>query len=100
MNFEIDKVYSFKLNSGEELIAKVKSVNLPNIEITDPVSVVAGQNGGLGLVPSLFTAKPSSIVTINTNSVALVATVDENVETKYIQATTGLTIPEKKVLVG
>jgi len=100
MNFVVDKVYSFKLNSGEEIVAKVKSVDLPNIQIIDPVSVVAGQNGGLGLVPSLFTAKPSSLVTINTTSVALVAVVDENVELKYIQATTGLTMPEKKVLVG
>ena len=100
MNLTIDTIYTFKLNSGEELVAKVAAQNEKTITITDPVSIAPGPQGGLGLVPSLFTAKMHSPVTINTNSVALIAEVDENVQTKYIQATTGLTIPDKKVLIG
>ena len=100
MNLELDQVYTFKLNSGEELIAKVADHNDRTVTVTDPVSIAPGPQGGLGLVPSLFTAKPHTKVTINTNSIAIVATVDENVQTKYIEATTGLTIPDKKVLIG
>ena len=100
MNLTIDQVYTFKLNSGEELVAKVLSKDENSITISDPVSIAPSPNGGLGLVPSLFTAKQHGSVTLNTNSVALIAYVDENVESKYIQATTGLITPEKKVLVG
>lgn len=100
MDIKVDQVYSFKMNSGEEIIAKVKGVNLPTVTIINPVTVVGGANGGLGLVPSLFTAKQGTSITINTNSVALFGEVDENVQTKYIEATTGITIPDKKVLLG
>jgi hypothetical protein len=100
MKFEMDKIYTFKMNSGEELVAKVLSYDEKSIIVTDPVSIAPGPSGGLGLVPSLFTAKQHGPVTLNTSSVALIANVDENVEAKYIQATTGLITPEKKVLVG
>lgn len=100
MKLELDKIYTFKLTSGEELVAKVLELSDNNIIISDPVSIAPGPGGGLGLVPSLFTAKQHGHVTLNTNCVTLIANVDENVETKYIQATTGLITPEKKVLVG
>lgn len=100
MNLLVDTIYTFKLNSGEELVAKVLASSEKTITISDPVSIAPGPQGGLGLVPSLFTAKMHNPITINTHSVALIAEVDENIQTKYIQATTGLTIPEKKVLVG
>ena len=100
MNIEVEQIYTFKLNSGEEVVAKVLGKTDSTITITDPVSIAPGPNGGLGLVPSLFTAKQHSPVTLNISSVALIGTVDENVQTKYIEATTGLKIPEKKVLVG
>lgn len=100
MNLEVEQIYTFKLNSGEEVVAKLNSKSDTTLTITDPVSIAPGPNGGLGLVPSLFTAKQHSPVTLNINSVALIGTVDENVQTKYIEATTGLKIPEKKVLVG
>ena len=100
MNLEVEQIYTFKLNSGEEVVAKVQSKTDTTIVITDPVSIAPGPNGGLGLVPSLFTAKQHSPVTLNISSVALIGTVDENVQSKYIEATTGLKIPEKKVLVG
>lgn len=100
MNLELDQVYTFKLISGEEVVAKVIAKDNNQITINDPVSIAPGPQGGLGLVPSLFTAKQHGPVTLNINSVALIANVDENVHAKYVQATTGLTIPEKKVLVG
>lgn len=100
MTLQVDQIYTFKLNSGEEVVAKVKAVDDKQITITDPVSIAPGPNGGLGLVPSLFTAKHHNPVKLNTNSVALIADADENVQTKYIEATTGITLPEKKVLTG
>lgn len=101
MDLKVDETYTFKLNSGEELVAKlVEQENNGFIVITNPVSVGPGPGGGLGLVPSLFTSNPRENVRLNTNSIALIATIDENVRSKYIEATTGLKVPDKKVILG
>jgi len=99
MSLTIDEIYTFKLNSGEELVAKVLEDNGSTVIITDPVSIAPTKNG-MGLVPSLFTNKMHGNVTLNTNSVALIGDTDDSVKTKYIEATTGLTVPDKKVIMG
>jgi hypothetical protein len=100
MELKVDEIYTFKLNSGEELIAKVIEVKDTHLVITEPVSIGPSPQGGLGLVPSLFTYNNREKVRLNTNSLALVAETDDNVKTKYIEATTGLQVPGKKVLLG
>jgi len=92
-------VYTCKLNSGEELIAKVAIAGGDWIEIENPVSVAPGPQG-MGLVPSMFTADPALNVRINTNSVAMYVETDDNVRMKYIEATTGIKVPEKKLILG
>lgn len=100
MILEVGQIYSLKLNSGEELVAKLIEKADDFYTISNPVSVGPNPKGGLGLVPSMFTVEQDSNVRLNTNSVALVANTDETVKTKYIEATTGLTVPEKKVILG
>lgn len=100
MTLEVGKVYTFKLNSGEELIAKFSCECVGNyIAVTDPVSVAPGPQG-MGLVPSLFTADPDQSVTINTNCIAMYVETDDNVRAKYTQATTGIQVPDKKIIMG
>lgn len=99
INLKNDEVYTFKLNSGEEMVAKVKLSGGEWILIHDPVSVAPGPQG-VGLMPTLFTANPESETRLNTNSIAVVAETDESVKTKYIQATTGIAVPEKKLILG
>jgi hypothetical protein len=94
-----DEVYTFKLNSGEEMVAKVKQAGGDWILIHDPVSVAPGPQG-VGLMPTLFTANPESETRLNTNSIAVVAETDDGVKTKYIQATTGIAVPDKKLILG
>jgi hypothetical protein len=92
-------VYTFKLNSGEELIAKVTKVEQDAFVIEEPVSIAPGPKG-MGLVPSMFTANPKSSVRLNTNSVALIAETEEQVRDKYREATTGISVPDKKLILG
>jgi hypothetical protein len=98
---EIGQVYTFKLNSGEELVAKVTDINEgeTTIGITEPVSIAPTQQG-MQMIPSLFTADPANQYSLNTNSIAIFAITDDSVKMKYIEATTGIKIPEKKILVG
>ena len=93
------QVYTFKLNSGEELISKVSAVTDDWLEIEHPVSVAPGPQG-MGLVPSLFTADPESEVTVNISSVAMIAPVREDVGDSYLEATTGIKPVRNKILMG
>ena len=100
MTLEVGKVYTFKLNSGEEVVAKYSSeVTGDYINVTEPVSIAPGPQG-MGLVPSLFTADPSQSVTINTNSIAMYAETEDSVKMKYLEATTGIKVPDKKIIMG
>lgn len=96
---ETGKVYTFKLNSGEELITKVTEVAGDWIEIENPVSVAPGPQG-MGLVPSMFTADPGAEIRLNTASVSIYALTEDAVKMKYIEATTGIKIPDKKIIMG
>jgi hypothetical protein len=98
---EQGKTYTFKLNSGEELIAKVTGVFAEEhtIQITDPVSIAPAQ-GGMQMIPSIFTAEPGSPVTLNTNSVAMYSETEDGVKMKYLEATTGIKVPDKKIILG
>lgn len=99
MKITSGQIYTLKLNSGEELIAKIVEENEKFITVEHPVSVAPGPQG-MGLVPSLFTADPHGKVTININSVAVLADTESAVKTKYIEATTGIQVPDKKIIMG
>jgi hypothetical protein len=96
---ENGKIYTFKLNSGEELIAKIVEITRDNIIISDPVSIAPGREG-MQMIPSMFTAEPGTNVTLNTNSISLSAVTDDNIKDKYIEATTGIKLPDKKIILG
>lgn len=99
MKVQENEVYTLKLNSGEELIAKVVGVDGNQLLVSEPVSVAPGPQG-MGLVPSLFTVDHKGEIRINTNSVSVYGLTDEGVKNKYIEATTGITVPNKKLILG
>ena len=99
MNITPNQIYTFKFNSGEEVIAKVTAVNDDWITVNEPVAVAPGPQG-MGLIQALFTADHSQSIEINIRNCAFVALTDATVTSKYIQATTGLTVPDKKIVMG
>jgi len=99
MDIKVGSVMTFKLNSGEEMIAKVVDAGEGYAMLQDPVSVAPGPQG-MGLVPSMFTADPDKNPRLNMNCVAISSLTDESVRMKYIEATTGIKVPEKRILVG
>jgi len=96
---ENGKVYTFKLNSGEELIAKIVDITRDNVIVTEPVSI-APTPQGMQMIPSLFTAEPKGNVTLNTNSIAFHADTEDSIKDKYLEATTGIKVPSKKIVLG
>ena len=99
MTITIGEVWTFKLTSGEEVIGKVTEVEEHLISLKDPVSVAPGPQG-LGLMQSMFTADPKDPARLNINNVTIFALTDESVKAKYIEATTGLVVPDKKLILG
>lgn len=94
-----DTVYTFKMNSGEEMVAKVIQSGGDWITVEEPVSIAPGPQG-MGLIPSLFTADPKAEIKLNTSSVSLVSETDDSVKMKYLEATTGIKVPDKKLILG
>lgn len=99
MTIKVGEVYTLKLTSGEEVVARVTEIEDQYLLLHDPVSVAPGPQG-LGLMQSLFTANPKDPARLNINSVTIFALTDESVKSKYIEATTGLVVPDKKIIMG
>lgn len=99
MDIKENEIFSIKLNSGEELITRVKKVTPEYLIISEPVSVAPGPQG-MGLVPSVFTANPSGEFTLNRNSIAIMCETEYNIKTKYSEAVSGIKVPEKKLILG
>ena len=100
-SLESGKVYTFKFTSGEEMVARVvgHETSYNTIEVSDPVSIAPGPQG-MGLVPSMFTADVSKNITINSNAIAMYAMTEDSVCMKYVEATTGIRVPDKKIIMG
>lgn len=67
--------------------------------MSDPVSIAPTQQG-MQMIPSIFTADPAQSIKINTNNISMYAETEDSVKMKYIEATTGIKIPEKKIVLG
>jgi hypothetical protein len=69
------------------------------IQIEEPVSIAPTQQG-MQMIPSVFTANPKAEFKLNTSSVAIYAETDDSVRMKYLEATTGIKVPDKKIVLG
>lgn len=98
-NIELNEVYTFKLNSGEEVVGKVLSIDDGTIELSEPLSVAPNPQG-MGLIPSMFTAEQDKNVMLNTNTVTMWCITADQIRMKYIEATTGIATTSKKIVMG
>ena len=99
MIIEEGKVYTFKLNSGEELISTVKSHSPAFITLESPCSTAPTQQG-IQLVPAMFTTEFNSEVDLYRNSVAMISTPREEVANAYRESVTGIKVPDKQILMA
>jgi hypothetical protein len=52
------------------------------------------------MIPSMFTADIKEEIMLNTSCVTLVALTEDSIKMKYIEATTGIKVPDKKLILG
>ena len=99
MSIEAGKTYTMRMAYGEEIVAKITAVGADTYTMTKPLSVIPGQQG-IQLMNSLFTADPEQEVTVNKSSVAMIASVREDVGDSYLEATTGIKPVRSSILMG
>lgn len=99
MNIKNDEIYSFKLASGEEIVARLVSQEPDHLLIDHPISAVLSPQG-LQLMPGIFTANLDKNVRLNNSSWAMIAETREDLRASWIQATTGIAPVSKQIITG
>mgnify|MGYP006268895195 CR=1 FL=1 len=94
-----DDIATLKLISGEEIVAKVTSIDDKAVTITKPLLVniamdPATNRVGLQMVPGfIFTGKPDAKLTIDHKNIMVALPTDDNIKKSYISNTTSLAVP-------
>jgi len=103
MDVEIGKVYSFKLNSGEEVTGTVKGIinssPAPYYEVDELLGTGMTQKG-VQLMPAMMTTEIEGITNVYISSVAMVKPPRDDVLDAYRESTTGIKMPNKKILLS
>ena len=99
MKLETNNIYTFKLNTGEELIARIVEISPDHMIIEHPIMTVISQQG-LQMMPALFSANQDKSVRLNNSSWAMIAETRDDVRDSWTQATTGITPVRKSIITG
>lgn len=99
MKLEINTIYTFKLNTGEELVAKLTAIEADYLQIEHPIMTVLSPQG-LQMMPGLFSANLDKSIRLNNSSWAMIADTREDVRNSWIQATTGIAPVTKQIITG
>jgi hypothetical protein len=83
------EVVTIKTTAGEEIVAKLVEENLTGVTVSKPLCLTATKDG-IGLVPFLFTTDPDKEVTINRNSIMVLASTIKDAADRYTEQTTGI----------
>jgi hypothetical protein len=82
-------VVTFKLTSGEELVARLQERTATGYKVSKPMVLTMGPKG-IGLMPYLITASHDEDLEISAHVVAVVTATDKDPSDQYIQSTTGI----------
>ena len=99
MNLTTNEIYTFKLNTGEELVARILEIHADSMQIENPILTVLSPQG-LQMMPGLFSANQDDKVLLNNSSCAMIAKPRDDVRDSWIQATTGIAPVRKQIITG
>jgi hypothetical protein len=89
--YKIGDNVSFKLSSGEEIVARLEEENEKGFTLHKPMVLIAGKEG-LGLAPFMFSVAPTGKFVLQSQAISCVAKTEENISKQYTQQTTGIAI--------
>lgn len=85
----VGEVVTIKTTAGEEIVAKLVEDGTFGVTVARPLCLTATEKG-IGLVPFMFTTDPDANVTINKNTIMVLAATVKDAADTYIQQTTGI----------
>lgn len=80
---------SFKLSSGEELVARLEKEDEKSYTLKKPMVLIMQQQG-LGLAPFMFSVSPDGKFVLQANSVSCVAKTEAEIAKQYMSQTSGI----------
>mgnify|MGYP006076368957 CR=1 FL=1 len=87
--YKIGDNISFKLSSGEEIIARLEAEDAKGYTVRKPMVLIAGEKG-LGLAPFMFSVSPDGKFVLQANSVSCVAKTEAEISKQYTSQTSGI----------
>jgi hypothetical protein len=83
------EVVTFKLTSGEEIVAKLVDDGPMHYRLSRPMVIAMGPNGP-GLMPYLFTVNPEKEVKLNKGTVTVAEATDAVFAKQFLEQTSGI----------
>jgi hypothetical protein len=80
---------SFKLASGEEIVARLEKESTKEFTVRKPMVLIA-QAEGLGLAPFMFSVAPDAKFNIQSSSISCIAKTQEEIAKQYTAQTSGI----------
>ena len=85
------EVVTIKLTSGEELIARLDSETDTFVKLSKTMVLTAGPNG-LAMVPYLFTVEQDKVISLNKNTITVIAPTMKDAGRQYMESTSSIKI--------
>lgn len=83
------EVITFKLTSGEEIVAKLVEDGAAYYKLSRPMVIGMGAQGP-GLMPYLFTIHPDKEIRLAKGTVTVAEATDEQFAKQFLQSTSGI----------
>lgn len=101
-DINIDEIYTFKLSSGEELIARVVEIDQTDVIVTNPLSLVQMRPGfgPVRLMPSMQTADSNKSVNIKIASINMHSPTIDALKARYADTIAKLATENKTAIIG
>ena len=100
MEIEKDKVYTFKLTSGQEVIAKVADIDNDYYHVSAALTLGQGPNG-VGFMPAISSGEPIVDTPLLKMAVAMITPTREDIREAYVESVdpSGIIKPEPKQII-
>jgi len=97
MKIEKNEIYTVKLSSGEEIVARFKGETKDAYEIEHPIMVVVAQKE-IRLIAGLFTNDNDNSVVLNKNNCVMIGITRDDIRKSWAEATGTQGTQSKKVI--
>jgi hypothetical protein len=87
--YKIGDNVSFKLSSGEEIIARLEAEDDKGYTVHKPMVLIAGKEG-LGLAPFMFSVSPDGKFVLKSTAISCVAKTQSEISKQYTSQTSGI----------